>query len=122
MFIGITTRSNTKEKYFAYDVDEEKMDNDKLFGYSYCLSNGYKLFQGALMRYGDKINEGDILCLILDLNKKQIKFMVNDKDLGIAFRNIICRKDVTYRLAVSLHSINDSVTITKFECVAPNNQ
>lgn len=116
MYVGITTKSNTNHRFFN---NEDANDIDKDFGYGYCLSNGYKTFKYASMMYGIKVKEGDTLCLILDLNQKQIRFMVNDKDLGIAFREVIHGKNIKYKFVVSLHDLNDSATLTKFECTAP---
>ena len=42
---------------------------------------------------------GDILEIILDLNERTLRFAVNDKDCGIAFRNI---KQTSYRLALTM--------------------
>ena len=43
-------------------------------------------------------NEGDILEIILDLDQRTLRFAVNGKDCGIAFRDV---KQTSYRLALT---------------------
>ena len=43
-------------------------------------------------------NKDEILVVILDLNEKTLSFKVNDKDVGVALKNI---KPANYRLAFS---------------------
>ena len=48
----------------------------------------------------------DVLEMILDLEKKQLKYICNDEDFGIAYDNI---EDTSYRAVVSFYSEKDSI-------------
>ena len=72
----------------------------------FCESDTYELYYNSDSSDAvstEKYNciwrkSGDILEIILDLNQGTIQFIVNDKDCGIAFRNI---KKTSYRLAIT---------------------
>ena len=49
--------------------------------------------------------DGDILEMTLDLNKRTLSFKVNDKDFGVAYSNI---KQTSYRLALSMEKFEGS--------------
>lgn len=75
-------------------------------GYQLCAGNSRLWWCG----YGDKganaergyncywNKNGDILEMILDLENDTLRFILNDKDCGVAFRNI---KKTQYRLALT---------------------
>ena len=48
------------------------------------------------------------------MKKKQLKFLINDKDQGIAFENIKSDKKIVYKLAVSFLNNDVSVQLIKF--------
>ena len=66
-------------------------------------------------KYGDKLKEGDILTIELDLNHSQIKYFVNGNDKGIAFKNIKRGKDIKYRLQIALCSVGSEVEIISYK-------
>ena len=69
------------------------------------------------------LQSGDILCMEFNVDKVCLKFHVNDKDFGIAFKesdiavgvNQYTKKNIEYKLAVSLGDPGDSVKLIKFE-------
>eukprot|EP01084_Bolivina_argentea_P299262 515825_1 len=65
--------------------------------------------------YGKMWVENDKVSLCLDLKSKQIRFLTNDNDQGVAFNNIKTGNDIKYRLCVSLYaqSIVEIVNFTK---------
>ena len=92
------------------------------YGYGYWSPSGSKVRckPGFYMepsrgnRYGSKYGQGDIIKIKLNLIKKELSFFVNDKDQGIAWKDIKCNDDIQYRLAVTLTQQNSSVSIISF--------
>ena len=39
--------------------------------------------------YSYEVYDGDVLCIKLDLSKQQIKFIINEKNQGVAYPNVI---------------------------------
>ncbi len=64
--------------------------------------------------YGQRFRENDTVSIILDLQKQQITYLVNEEDQGIAYKNIIKNDDIKYQLLVVLRNHNDCVEITNF--------
>ena len=63
--------------------------------------------------YGDRYcKQGDVIEMILNLNKLQLSYKVNGEDYGIAFNNI---SDTTYRAALCLHYSGDSVELLSYQ-------
>ena len=52
--------------------------------------------------YGVKCKEDDIVSMIVDLENYQIRYKVNDQELGVAFKDI---KQTSYKVAVYLYGI-----------------
>ena len=67
--------------------------------------------------YGDGFGQkDDVVSLCLDLCKAQIKLIINGKDQGVAFHNVIKSKDIEYRLVVSLVNDGDHIEILNYIC------
>ena len=64
--------------------------------------------------YGNNDEEIEKLSMYLDLVNKQIKFSINDKDQGIAYKNIKVDANINYRLMISIKAMNNSVEILNF--------
>ena len=71
-------------------------------------------FTGYRENYGPTLKEGDIMKIELDLNRSQIKYLVNDQDLGIAYKDIIRGEDIKYRLCASVGLEETEVEIISF--------
>ena len=65
--------------------------------------------------YGDKLEEGDILTIELDLNNSQIKYFINGNDKGVAFKDIKRGKDIKYRLHAALSSVGSEVELISYK-------
>ena len=61
-----------------------------------------------------RFSTGDIVSLRLDLRDSVIKLSVNENDYKVIFKNIKESFNVSYRLFVSLYSVDDSVEILNF--------
>ena len=57
--------------------------------------------------------------VIIDLNlkKNQLSYIVNDENIGIAYKNIQKSNDIKYCLAVSLIGTNANVLIEDFRII-----
>ena len=89
---------------------DEYFTKGKEQGYAYYLK-GYKttIERGDCGdKYGIKCKNGDIIQMILDLDKLALSFKVNGVDYGVAFNNI---KQAKYKAAIWLYHEHDSVTI-----------
>ena len=64
--------------------------------------------------WGSKFMRGKV-SIKLDLKKKQVSFVVNDKDQGIAYSDVKIGEDITYRLVVALKDEDDFVEIESFQ-------
>lgn len=84
----------------------------------YCIHNaGYKnmIEKRHFGAYCDEIHAGDKVTLILDLKRAQIRYIINDKDQGVAYQDILKGEDVNYRLNVCIRKKGVSISITNFE-------
>eukprot|EP01084_Bolivina_argentea_P062711 114678_1 len=102
--IGIATNRNINGAFHKH----------KSITYGYH-SRGHKFSSGKWEKYGDSYTSQDIIIMDIDLVLKQIKFVKNNKDQGVAFKNIICAKK-PYYLAISSYFQYDSVSICRFLC------
>ena len=67
-----------------------------------AVYSGHKASKNEF-KYGypiERIRDGDIVKMHLDLNKKQLIFWINDKDLGPAWKNIDVGEDIQYKMAI----------------------
>ena len=70
------------------------------FGYCYFASCGIKQgYQGSIS-YGPKCEIGNVITMTVDLEKYQIKYKINDMDIGSAFDNI---EQKSYRVGLYLY-------------------
>ena len=67
------------------------------------------------MSYGRSLSQGDRLSVCLDLKRKHVRFLINDKNKGIAYHNISIGHDIEYRLVVSIYFQYGSVEIIDFD-------
>ncbi len=106
-----------KTKYLAdpnIDVDEA---NGKYYGYSSTHGRttigDYNLNDIVSLKYGvRKCKEGDVIEMILDLNKLQLKYIASGEDFGVAFNDI---ENTSYRVAVCVHQQGDIFQFLKYE-------
>lgn len=60
-------------------------DDETSYAYD---GNRIKKWNAMQQPYGEGWTAGDIIGTEIDFDKKEIKFWRNDKDLGVAFKNI----------------------------------
>ena len=66
--------------------------------------------------YGEPAKVNDIVSIVLDLKQREIRFLVNHQDQGVAYQgdDIKIGDDIEYRLAVIPCSRGDSIEIVDF--------
>ena len=112
--------------YIWIGIDEEKCEwvNDlyparSTQNYAY-KANGYLWSSGHHTKYSLGYDTGDIIEMILDLSKLQMKFKKNNIDQGVAYKNIA--KNKKYRLAICTLYDGDSVSIINYSNTNPKNK
>lgn len=123
-------RGSTDENGFAFGVGlvvQEKLarrdpEDDFLghMGYSYIALTGQVFSwdtplntdEERAVDYATAYEDGDLISILLDLNKMTIEFFKNDIPLGVAFTRIY---KGTYRLGASLHNPTWGVTLLSHE-------
>ena len=92
-------------------------DIDATGSYLYC-SSGYVFQHGISLRLrnGFAMGEGDAAIFALDLDSKQIRMSsVEDDEIWeerILFEDIPIGVDIKYKLAIGMHCVDDSMTVT----------
>ena len=67
----------------------------------------------TVKEYGkEKCVKGDIIDMILDKDRKQLRYIRNGEDYGIAFEFI---EDTEYIAAIDMYSENDAIQIVSYQ-------
>ena len=88
-------------------------ENKMMSGYGFCAHSGkIKVYDGindycVSSDYGVECKNGDIIEMIVDMNKLEMKYVINGIDFGTAF-DIQCAK---YRAAVNLDIPLDAIQL-----------
>lgn len=98
--IGVVSKD---VKYTSEQIKYEAYNSGSLISYNHQQTND--------QREGPKFGAKDNVKLTLDLCKKQIKMNVNYKKDTLLFENVICKRDIDYRLCVKLYHQSDSISI-----------
>ena len=116
MYIGIwKTKYDEMEAIDSRMHDHTKYNNDAVYG----LNLSWGKLRGDLTNseyktadiYCEKCGEGDTLDVVLDLNKYELKFCVNDVDHGKAFN---VDPNMSYRAGVNLRS-SDCIRLIRYK-------
>ena len=97
---------------FRFGICSENAENTKFFNDNNCISYVYdggdgKIYSNKQLlanwkKYGKRLNGmGDKIQIILNLKRKEISFIINNTNYGVAFKNIIYNEQIYYRLAIS---------------------
>ena len=83
----------------------------------YTFADGAYIYDESVWKwknYGHRAMENDIISIELDMGRSQVRFYINYKDQGIAYKDIKKGKDIKYRLAVGALSIGTEIRIINF--------
>lgn len=98
--IGVAIESHSKNQYVGQTPH----------GWAYYGRNGKREHGGQSHSYGPTYSTGDEIRVLLDMDKRNIAFCINGKQLGVAFNRIPTK----VWPAITLYSQRDKFTITKF--------
>ena len=111
VLFGITT-GNDKHQVFVWDKKAKFHGVNGYTGHSYHSTEKGK---HESRQYGCSFSGGDAVEMILDLSKKQLSFVLNDEDQGIAADDVKREDDLEYRAVVSFCTQGTSVELISFE-------
>ncbi|KAJ3442257.1 hypothetical protein M0812_11989 [Anaeramoeba flamelloides] len=75
-------------------------------GWTFCLDCAEKHSLGASYRFGKKCKTGDVITMIIDMDKHTLSYKLNDINLGVSSKNI--SKEVV--IAVGIWGINNQIS------------
>ena len=112
--IGIDS-SNKKHIDVDYSNPEINYCN---FGAYYCGGKkyGHDLAYNGV-DYGDAWGEDEVIKMELNTKKRTLQFHVNDKNQGIAFKDIDF-KNKTYHMAIAMYGEQDSLELIDFQQIS----
>ena len=100
-----------KTKYIE-NIDRCLYDAANGKSYGWMITGLYLTSAG---RYGiDKPKDGDIIEMIIDLNKRTLRYFCNGIDLGDAYQDI---DKTTYRAAISMYNRDDCIELIAYQCL-----
>eukprot|EP01083_Nonionella_stella_P089362 249347_1 len=80
-------------------------------GYGYANKTGAFTFNRERKKYGQRYRHGDKITVRLDLQARELRFLVNDEDQGLAYDGV---PKGAYRLACCMQFKEQKVSITRF--------
>ena len=69
---------------------------------------------GSWKKYNKGFSEGNIVEMIMNLSQGTISFKLDNEDLGIAFKDIVKKDDIKYKMAVYIGCKNHCVNLLSF--------
>jgi len=107
VMIGVCEKSHKLNAYIGQAPTGGK-------GWSYYgATTGYTYHDGKSdSRYGQKMSQGDVITVILDMDENTLAFSRNGEELGVAFRDIKAKELYP---AVSLYDAGDRLKIKEVE-------
>ena len=97
-----------------HEIDTSKgiLTNREVYGWV-CTDDGDEPSLIDCDEYGEKsCQKGDIIDMILDLNKFELRYCVNDKDYGVAYEGI---EQTEYRVVVDMFNEDDSIKLISYK-------
>eukprot|EP01114_Cavostelium_apophysatum_P023871 TRINITY_DN9137_c0_g1_i1.p1 TRINITY_DN9137_c0_g1~~TRINITY_DN9137_c0_g1_i1.p1 ORF type:complete len:368 (+),score=87.34 TRINITY_DN9137_c0_g1_i1:25-1104(+) len=113
---------NTNFAYMIGVADESINRNETaLHSNGWCFRNsGLKSPRASGVEYAEPFHSGDIIGVLLDIDRQTLNFYKNGKDQGIAFTSLPSGKALFP--AVSLNNMEDEATIVKYQCQTESDQ
>eukprot|EP01084_Bolivina_argentea_P198474 339842_1 len=106
---------SSKDSMFIGITEKKMLTSDEQLDYLYDCIYGYKHTFGKEEDYGPKCKTGDIICMIVDMSRKEISIEVNGQNQGVMFGNIPSHTYyMVVRMYTSKYAKGDSMSITDF--------
>ena len=103
------------DNYFAIGISNEA---DPEHDYYRIFSEGQKDSLDSLTEYAQQLNNGDVITMEVNVNNGEMRYYVNDKDLGVAFENIDFKKN-KYKMEICVADKGFEIKLidfTKIKC------
>ena len=98
-----------------YSTNHKFCDNINSSNYAFCALS-YTMSKGeTVSNYGTEWHINDEIGIQLNLKERNIEFLVNGQNQGIAYHNIEIGEDIAYRLATYVYQNNVTVKLINFE-------
>merc|ERR1712228_389208 len=110
--IGISSNHKGTDRAFHRNLKD--------FNYGYDVFSGQKVSKNKFADYGCKCSRMDKIEIILDLNRKQLSFIVNDMMQGVAYNDIEQSKNVKYKLSICLKAKGAAIALTNYQEIISN--
>ena len=112
-----------KDRFIAIGIDSSNYEKTEEFCFGYTnKSNNYgwyggdgHLYSNSSFKSCEAMQNGDIIRMELNGNKRTLKFYKNDKDINLQFNNVDISK--TYRLAISIYNSTNAVQMIDSEFI-----
>ena len=88
------------------------LSSERGLQFKYCDDGNLRVGTNEWKEYGARFHNDDIVSILLDLHKMEIRFFVNGKDQGKAYN--VTASDEKLRLSVTMYFRKSSVEIIKF--------
>ena len=112
LVIGISSNHKMTDRAFHRNL--------KSCNYAYDVFNGQKVSKNKFADYGCKCSRNDKIEMLLNLNKKQLSFRVNDIDQGVAYNDIEQNKNMKYSLSICLKAKGAAIALTNYQEMISN--
>ena len=86
--------------------------------HSFCADGYGKLYGDNHLQINPATTnwkENDIIGIKLDLEQRNVEYFVNDKSVGLAFKNIPIGENIKYRLMITMNTDGQRIDIESFE-------
>ena len=90
----------------------EEKHHDKAYGYNVGAAFVIGDKTNSRRKYGGRCSTGDIVEMILDLDKLELKYIINDKDQGVAFTKI---EATEYKACISGHNYKTAYKLLSYK-------
>lgn len=106
-FIGIIEQDHKQCEDIFFQKKNTRLKNVNWFGIKYPQGEVYSNKSDEFESYANgKLKRGDIITIDLNINEKTVSFWRNNKNLGVAFKNINVngKSALNYRLAIYMYA------------------
>ena len=87
--------------------------------HSFCANGNGLMYSDSKLKANDerytKWEENDMVGIKLDLKQRNVEYFVNDKSVGIIFKNVPIGENIKYRLAITMNQDGEKIQIDSFE-------
>ena len=117
IFVGIVSNDQDTNATFCSDGNDVSDSPLYLFranGQHHCIEN-YNQYKEKILN--EKFGTNDQILLTLNMIERKIFLKINQRKQKCIFENIVKQKGIRYKLAFSLFSVGNQITLTDFDSI-----